>query len=158
MEPTSRREPGAAVSQFVEDFGLALSQLGFPRMPARVFALAIATPEESLTARELAERLGVSPAAISGAVRYLAQLNLIRRSRTPGERVDRYGLGDEVWSPVFEAEIAAYAPLRALCTRALDDDGLEGSGRNRVAETRDFLDFMTTEMAGIMQRWHARRG
>ena len=34
----------STVPQFVEDFALALSQLGFPRMPARVFSLALAAP------------------------------------------------------------------------------------------------------------------
>jgi DNA-binding GntR family transcriptional regulator len=144
--------------QFVEDFALALSQLGFPRMPARVFSLAIAAPEESLTAREIADRLGVSAAAVSGAVRYLGTLNLIRRFRTPGERVDRFGLGDEVWEPVFAAEIAAYGPLIALCAKALDDgDQLTGLGQERVAETRDFLRFMTGELTEMMQRWRAER-
>jgi len=150
--PTSPQLP-----QFVEDFALALSELGFPRMPARVLSLAIAAPEESLTAREIAERLGVSAAAVSGAVRYLGTLNLIRRSRTPGERVDRFGLGDSVWEPVFEAEIAAYGPLRDLCSRALEGDQLEGLGRDRVEETREFLDFMQAEMAQLVQRWRAER-
>ena len=145
------------VPQFVEDFALALSQLGFPRMPARVFSLALAAPEESLTAREIADRLGVSAAAVSGAVRYLGTLNLIRRFRTPGERVDRFGLGDEVWEPVFAAEIAAYGPLSDMCEQALQDGQLVGPGRDRVAETRDFLQFMTGEMGELVRRWHAER-
>lgn len=145
------------VPQFVEDFALALSQLGFPRMPARVLSLAIASPEESLTAREIADRLGVSAAAVSGAVRYLGTLNLIRRTRTPGERVDRFGLGESVWEPVFAAEIAAYGPLSDMCARALEADQLTGLGRDRVAETRDFLRFMTVEMEELVRRWRAER-
>jgi len=143
--------------QFVEDFALALSQLGFPRMPARVLSLAIAVPEESLTAREIADRLGVSAAAVSGAVRYLGTLNLIRRFRTPGERVDRFGLGESVWEPVFEAEIAAYGPLTAMCERALEGGELAGLGEERVAETRDFLRFMMVEMEELVRRWRAER-
>ena len=42
---------------------------GFPRMPSRVLITLMAADEEALTAAELAGRLGVSPAAISGAVR-----------------------------------------------------------------------------------------
>ncbi|MGH3412263.1 MAG: GbsR/MarR family transcriptional regulator [Marmoricola sp.] len=143
--------------QFVEDFALALTQLGFNRMPARVFCLVLAAPEESLTARELAERLGVSPAAVSGAVRYLGRINLLRRFRRPGERVDRFGLGDEVWAPVFDAEIAAYGPLCELCARALDRGELSGLGAERVAETVAFLEFMTHEMSGLLERWRQTR-
>ena len=90
-------------------------------------------------------------------MRYLGTLNLIRRFRTPGERVDRFGLGDEVWEPVFAAEIAAYGPLSAMCQAALDDGELVGLARDRVAETRDFLRFMTGEMGELVRRWHAER-
>ena len=145
------------VPGFVEEFALMLSGLGFPRMPARVFALVLAAPEESLTARELADRLQVSPAAISGAVRYLGTLSLVRRTRLTGERVDRFGLGDEVWAPVFEAELLAYRPLIRACERALGSGALAGRGAERVEETRDFLEFMSVEMEQMLVRWRARR-
>jgi DNA-binding transcriptional regulator GbsR (MarR family) len=156
MAPVASTPP--PLPEFVEDFGLALAELGFPRMPARVFALLLASPEESLTARELAERLGVSPAAISGAVKYLGQIRLVRRSRTPGERVDRFGIGEEIWEPVFATEIAAYGPLRAMCDQALTSGELADRGRERVAETRDFLDFMAAEMTELVERWRRSRG
>src|SRR4051794_30531140 len=142
---------------FVEEFALMLADLGFPRMPARVFALVLAAPEESLTARELADRLQVSPAAISGAVRYLGTLSLVRRTRRTGERVDRFGLGDEVWAPVFEAELVAYRPLIQACERALASGALTGRGAERVDETREFLEFMSVEMEQMLVRWRARR-
>ena len=46
-------------------------------MPARVFAALLIAPDARLTAAELAERLQVSPAAISGAVRYLVQVRMV---------------------------------------------------------------------------------
>ena len=145
------------VSAFVEEFALMLADLGFPRMPARVFAVVLAAPEESLTARELADRLQVSPAAISGAVRYLGTLSLVRRTRLTGERVDRFGLGEEVWAPVFEAELGAYRPLMEACIRALQSGTLSGRGAERVEETREFLEFMSEEMEQLLVRWRARR-
>jgi hypothetical protein len=42
-------------TEFVENLGGSLAQMGFPRMPARVFALLLAAPEDTLTARELAD-------------------------------------------------------------------------------------------------------
>jgi hypothetical protein len=142
---------------FVEEFALMLADLGFPRMPARVFSLVLTSPEESLTARELADRLRVSPAAISGAVRYLGTLNLVRRTRLTGERVDRFGLGDEVWAPVFEAELGAYRPLMMACVHALESGELVGRGAERVEETREFLEFMSVEMERLLVRWRERR-
>jgi DNA-binding transcriptional regulator GbsR (MarR family) len=145
-----------AMPRFVEEFALTLAELGFPRMPARVLSLALASPEESLTARELADRLQVSPAAISGAVRYLGTLNLVRRTRRTGERVDRFGLGDEVWAPVFEAELGAYRPLIEACERALQSGAIAGKGVERVEETREFLEFMSVEMERLLVRWRDR--
>ena len=68
MGKTEPRRP-----RFVEHFALLLDEAGVPRMPARVFAAILADDAGRLTAGELAERLQVSPAAISGAVRYLTQ-------------------------------------------------------------------------------------
>jgi DNA-binding transcriptional regulator GbsR (MarR family) len=146
------------VPRFVEDFAVAMATIGFPRMPARVFALLLAAPEETLTARDLAERLEVSPAAISGAVRYLAQIDLVRRTRRTGERVDRFGLGENIWEPVIHAELRAYGPLIELCTAAVASEELDENGRRRVAMTGEFLAFMADELPQMLERWRARRG
>ena len=67
------------------------------RMPARVFAAVLVAEDGRRTAAELAEHLGISPAAISGAVRYLTQLRLVSREREPRERVDHYRVSSETW-------------------------------------------------------------
>src|SRR5689334_8994349 len=86
-----------AVLRFIERFAASLTEAGFPKMPARVFAGLLATDSGRLTAAELADLLQVSPAAISGAVRYLAQVNLATREREPGSRRDYYQVHDDVW-------------------------------------------------------------
>ena len=50
---------------------MELAHDGFPRMSARVFAAILISADGRLNAAELANVLGVSPAAISGAVRHL---------------------------------------------------------------------------------------
>ncbi|MGB8385892.1 MAG: MarR family transcriptional regulator [Dermatophilaceae bacterium] len=86
--------PGA---EFVERFADALVIAGVPRMPARVLALLTATDDARLTASELGEALHASPAAISGAVRYLEQVNLVRRTRHRGSRRDHFVLEGDIW-------------------------------------------------------------
>ena len=54
----NHRSPSA---HFVERFALLLDEAGMPRMPARAFAAILAEDAGRLTARELAERLAVSP-------------------------------------------------------------------------------------------------
>src|SRR5215211_9206123 len=73
-----------AVRRFVERFALDLAEAGMPRMPARVFAAILSAHDGRCTAADLAGALRVSPAAVSGAVRYLAQLGLVRRERSRG--------------------------------------------------------------------------
>ena len=77
--------------QAVERFGQALEGSGMPRMPARVFAYVLAEDSDRYTAAQLAEGLQVSPAAISGAVRYLVDTGLLIRERAPGVEVTSSG-------------------------------------------------------------------
>ncbi|HXW84375.1 MAG TPA: MarR family transcriptional regulator, partial [Candidatus Binataceae bacterium] len=93
---TAKRDEHA-VARFVERLALALAEAGFPRMPARVFAGLLVTDSGRLTAAELAERLRISAAAVSGSVRYLMQVNLASREREPGSRRDFYRVHANVW-------------------------------------------------------------
>ena len=55
-----------------------------------VFSALLVTDSGRLTAAQLSALLGASPAAISGAVRYLGQVGIISREREPGSRRDVY--------------------------------------------------------------------
>lgn len=72
-----------AVSRFVESFAAQLVEAGMQRMAARVFAALLASDEGVMTSAELGEQLKISPAAVSGAVRYLAQTHMVSRERSP---------------------------------------------------------------------------
>ncbi|HEX2184461.1 MAG TPA: MarR family transcriptional regulator [Chloroflexota bacterium] len=86
------------VGRFVERLALNLSESGWPRMAARVFAGLLVAADGRRTAAQLVELLHVSPAAISGAVRYLMQVGLITREREPGQRRDYYRVYDDLWT------------------------------------------------------------
>jgi DNA-binding transcriptional regulator GbsR (MarR family) len=85
------------VSRFVEHFAAQLVEAGLPRMPARVFAALLASDTGALTSAELGEQLRISPAAVSGAVRYLAQVHMLSREREPGSRRERYRVHSDQW-------------------------------------------------------------
>src|SRR6202162_2383214 len=78
-----------------------MAAAGMPPMPSRVFVALMVTDSGRLTAAELAEMLRISPAAVSGAVRYLIQLGLVHKERVPGSRRDYYRMPDDVWSDMF---------------------------------------------------------
>src|SRR4030095_15781591 len=91
--------------RFVEQFALVLVEAGIPRMPARVFAYVLAADADRHTAAELAAGLRVSPAAISGGVRYLVQVGLLGKEREPGSRSDHYRVYDEdIWSTIMRQQ------------------------------------------------------
>ena len=129
-----------------------------PRMPARAFAAILAEDAGRLTARELAERLAVSPAAISGAVRYLTQAGMVVRGREPGERRDDYRLHDDVWY-----EIYAY---RGEMLRRWEQAMAEGAELARARHARPVAGSRrrassspscSEELPALMERWRARR-
>jgi predicted transcriptional regulator len=157
-EPPASGRDEAAVGRFVERFAANLEQSGVPRMPARVFVALLATDSGSLTAAELAERLHASPAAISGAVRYLTQVGLIGREREPGSRRDRYRVWDDAW---YEAIVRRERLLQIWEESAREGVDALGAGTQagkRMAETVAFFEFLQFEMPRLLQRWRAQRG
>jgi DNA-binding transcriptional regulator GbsR (MarR family) len=152
----SDRDP-QAVARFVEGFVSTLVDGGVPRMPARAFTALLASDSGRLTAAELAERLQVSPAAVSGAVRYLLQVDLITRERPPGARRDEFAIGDDAW---YEA-VVRRERLLARWARAAQE-GAEALGPGtpagaRMAETRAFFEFLERELPALLARWRASR-
>jgi DNA-binding transcriptional regulator GbsR (MarR family) len=146
-----------AVRRFVERFALDLVEAGMARMPARVFAALLADDDGQLTAAELAERLDVSPAAISGAVRYLMQVSMVARGREPGERRDHYRVSSETW---YEA-ITRRDQILARWMQDLQDGvkavGPDTAAGGRLEETRQFFEFLHREIPKVMVRWREQR-
>ena len=145
------------VSQFVEKFASVLTESGFPRMPARLFAALLASDSGTMTAPELAGLLRISPAAISGAVRYLTQVNLVSREHAPGSRRERYRVHSDVW---YEA-MARRDRVLSRCEQSLRD-GIELLGRDtgagaRMAETLAFFEFIQAELHSLLARWCERK-
>ena len=152
------RRDEQAVRRFVEHMAMTLADWGFPRMPARVLMTMMSSDEGSLTAADLAEQLGVSPAAISGAVRYLTHVGLLAREPVPGSRRDRYRLPDDTW---YEATATKGQLLKTVTDLAEEGvtalGGLATPSGARVAEMRDFFQFVQGELDGLLQKWQATK-
>jgi DNA-binding transcriptional ArsR family regulator len=146
-----------AVSRFVERFAALFSEAGVPRMPARVFVALLTADSGRLTAAELAERLQVSPAAISGAVRYLIQVNLIDREREPGSRRDVYGVSGDIWYEAVLRREPMFNRWRASLREGIDVVGADTPAGERLTETLAFFVFMQQETPALLERWRARR-
>lgn len=134
-----------------------LTAAGMGRMPSRVMMALVGSPDEGYTAAELADRLGVSAAAVSGAVRYLLSIRMIQRISRPGERRDRYDLVDDAWSGMITANAPLYASLAGAMDRIADDNPEAPLSVARAREMADFLRYLADRLPQLSDEWRATR-
>jgi len=146
-----------AVRRFVEDFASALTEMGVPRMPARVFVALLTSDSGRLTAAELAARLRASPAAMSGAVRYLIQTGLVRREREPGSRRHYYRVPDDVWDELSTIRNRAMARWTAVLREGVPVLGADTPAGARIAESVRYFEFVSAELPLVITRWRERK-
>ncbi|MFH8567815.1 GbsR/MarR family transcriptional regulator [Streptomyces sp. NPDC017993] len=160
---SEQRQPGAddrddeAVSQFVERFASQLVEAGMQRMSARVFACLLASDSGVLTSAELGERLQVSPAAVSGAIRYLSQVDLVSREREPGSRRDRYRVHSDQWYEALARRDSVLSRWETTLREGVGSLGEDSPAGLRINETLIFFEFIQQELGGMMERWRDHR-
>ncbi|MDQ1047291.1 GbsR/MarR family transcriptional regulator [Streptomyces sp. V4I2] len=150
------RDP-EAVSRFVEHFAAQLVEAGLQRMPARVFAALLASDSGILTSAELGEQLQISPAAVSGAVRYLAQVHMVSREREPGSRRERYRVHSNQWYEALTNRNAIIKRWEDALREGVVGLGADTPAGSRLAETLAFFEFMEGEIEAMMERWRVHR-
>lgn len=146
-----------AVSRFVEHFAAQLVEAGLPRMPARVFAALLASDTGTLTSAELGEQLRISPAAVSGAVRYLAQVHMVSREREPGSRRERYRVHSDQWYEALTNRNAIIKRWEDALREGVTSLGADSPAGRRLAETLAFFEFVEGEVEAMMERWRVHR-
>ncbi|MFC0007907.1 GbsR/MarR family transcriptional regulator [Micromonospora siamensis] len=145
------------VHLFVERMAMAFADVGFPRMAARVL-FAVMSADDPLTAAEIGERLDVSAAAVSGAVRYLTQFGMLVREPVKGSRRDRYRMPDNPWYEATVTKTGLYKTFIDIANGGVDAlDGRATPAGERVTEMRDFFLFVQEEIDTLGERWRARR-
>ncbi len=151
------RRDEAAVARFIERFASVFIEAGMAPMPARVFSALLTSDSGRLTAAELGQRLQVSPAAVSGAVRYLIQVDLASRERLPGSRRDAYRVHADVWYEALLRRDQALVRWQAATREGVEALGPETPAGARLAETLAFFEFMHAELPALLERWRAQR-
>ncbi|WP_086826534.1 GbsR/MarR family transcriptional regulator [Streptomyces sp. NRRL B-24572] len=145
------------VSRFVERFAAEMTAAGMQRMASRVFAALLASETASMTSAELAEQLRISPAAVSGAIGYLARVGMVGRERDPGTRRERYVLHNELWYETFTRRDQTLTRWEKVLDEGAATLGTDSTAGRRIAETAEFFAFLHGEMNGIMDRWRAHK-
>ncbi len=142
--------------RFVERMGGALTSVGLSRLPSRTFAALLIDEDGRMTAAELASVLGVSPASVSGAVRYLDGVGMIRRERERGSRRDIFVVDDDAWHDTLMRADQIYAPMQAALRRALEELPPEDPAYRRLRLSNEFLSFIVDELTALNDRWALR--
>lgn len=142
---------------YLERFSSVLVAAGIPPMPARVFVALLVAESGRLSAAELAQRLQVSPAAVSGGVRYLIQVGLAHKERVPGSRRDYYRMPDDVWSDMFKLRDQVMQRWAALVREGIELLGPQTPAGERLAGHAMFFDFVSGEMPQVLKRWDEYR-
>lgn len=142
------------VGRFVERFAATLADAGLPRLAARVFAALLVSDSGRMTAAELAEWLRASAGGISGAVRYLVQVRLIRTERDPGTRRHAYVV-DSSW---YESTVTGNPFLDRGEADLQEGIAILGDSpaADRLNETLELIQFLRVETRAMMRRWHER--
>jgi hypothetical protein len=143
------------VGRFVERFASTLVDAGFPRLAARVFATLLVSDNGRMTAAELAEWLHASTGGVSGAVRYLVQVRLIRTERDPGTRRHAYVV-DSSW---YESTVTGNPFLERGEADLREGIAILGDSpaADRLNETLELIQFLRDETRAMMRRWHERK-
>ena len=142
----------------VEYLAMIMTEAGIPRMPARVFAYVLIDDAEVYTAGQLSAGLEVSPAAISGAVRYLVQVGLVAKQRIPGDRRDHYRIfDDDVFGAMLDQQVPILQRWAEGFAQARERVGADSPGGRRLAEGTLFFEFMQSERTEMLERWQAYR-
>ena len=153
----TREAPGtrdsAAVRQFIQRFASLLADAGMPRMPARIFVALLTADTSRLTAEELAGLLKVSPAAVSGGVRYLIQVGLVSRETEPGSRRHVYVMPDNVWHEVLRVRDGIMMRWADAMRGGAEVLGAGTPAGGRLAESAMYFEFVSKELPLMLDRW-----
>lgn len=143
--------------QAAERLALVLSEGGLQRMSARGLAFFLFTDADTVTMGDIADRLGVSAGSVSGAVKALLATGLIERLPAPGSRREHYRLRENAWPTLFSAQNTMVRVLLQAAETGIATTASGDPAHTRLAEMRDFYQFMLAELPGLLHRWEQTR-
>ena len=139
--PQAHGHDAEAVREYEEVFTTVIMQSGLPKMMSRVLVCLYTTDSGSLTASELVQHLGVSPASISKAITFLESLDLVRRERDERRR-ERYVVDDDVWYQSMMRSARSNAQLAETAREGIGILGPDTLAATRLENIARFLDFV----------------
>jgi hypothetical protein len=94
---------------------------------------------------------------VSGAVRYLIQIGMVRRETEPGSRRHYYRAPDNVWGDVITNRDHLMARWTSVLREGVGILGADTPAGARVAESVRFFEFVSSELPSVIARWREGR-
>lgn len=148
--------PDTDAREFSDELAALLDAAGFPRMPARTLMVLLTSPTGELTADQISEVLTVSPAAVSGAIRYLQSVQVLRVGSLPGTRRRKYALAPN-WYTATLTRLSLCGELSALARDRPPSIEAGTSAGRRVQEMADFYGFLSRRFPELLSEWEEER-
>ncbi|SBV24820.1 DNA-binding transcriptional regulator GbsR, MarR family [Micromonospora krabiensis] len=147
----------SALSDPAERLALTLTQGGMQRMTARVLAALLFTERDTLTAGEIAETLTISSGSVSTALKSLTSVGLIEKVPAPGSRREHFRFREGAWATLMSEQNQLVKVMREAAEQGIAATGEDSSAGRRLAEMRDFYDYLWRELPAVIDRWKAQR-
>ncbi|WP_030455716.1 GbsR/MarR family transcriptional regulator [Herbidospora cretacea] len=141
------------VRMATERMAMVFTSWGFPRMAARVLMTVMTADEDALTAGQIGERLGVSPAAVSGAVRYLMQVAMLEKEPQLGSRSDVYRLPDNPWYEATALKNDLFITLAKMAEEVALALGEDTPAARRVQTMNEYFKFIHEALPKLIDLW-----
>jgi DNA-binding transcriptional regulator GbsR (MarR family) len=147
----------ADTAEAAEHMALGFVQGGMQKATARVLAAFMFADEDSVTAPDLAERLGISSGSVSGAIKMLSTVGLIERAPAPGSRREHYRVREGAWATLMSTQNGMVQFMFEAADRGIEAAGPDSPATRRLEEMRDFYAYMFRELPALIERWRAGR-
>ncbi|WP_244366727.1 GbsR/MarR family transcriptional regulator [Micromonospora echinofusca] len=126
-------------------------------MTARVLAALLFTEQDTLTAGEIAESLTISSGSVSTALKALVSVGLIEKVPAPGSRREHFRFREGAWATLMSEQNQLVKVMREAAEQGIAVTGRDSAAGRRLAEMRDFYDYLWRELPALIDHWKAHR-
>ncbi|RNI21887.1 GbsR/MarR family transcriptional regulator [Rufibacter latericius] len=158
MRGTTVAELTQEQKKLIEKMGIYHEQQGFPPVTGRIMGLLYVSDRPHLSFEEIVETLNISKSATSNALQLLQQMRLIEYTTYPGDRKRYFGALLENWHDEVVNKMESILGFSKLLRQANELRGDKNPEMNeKVLERIEFMEFLSKEVPGLLQRWIKER-
>ncbi|NUQ14846.1 MAG: MarR family transcriptional regulator [Flavobacteriales bacterium] len=144
--------------ELIEQLGVANEKANLPPASARIMALLLVSPVVELPFEDISSMLNLSKSATSNALNHLLALERIEYVTHPGERRRYFRSRFSKWKTNVTEQLRSIEHAAQLLDKACAGRPANTPEFNaQLKELVDFMNYMVSELPGILARWEKRR-